>query len=255
METVFHDVPFVPGLKSLAKRKLKAHHYSPVLFPSDLVLADLSNTALRNLGIKRGALIDCEKDVYPLTRKWAEAIHAQCPDIQGLCWVSRQDDRSLAIVLFGDRIGKARLIAQTPSVDIVNDTATYADIITLAGHIGVKITADRVPWASKGNRARHGGHRLRHTAASEVMDRTPCRVRHARTARLPDDLAELREKAQGDCPGHRTGKKGRRRSRPHRSRQPSHGSEKPKLLETRRSQLSRGCIGLRKLLLGSDRRT
>jgi hypothetical protein len=43
-------------------------------------------------------------------------------------------------VLFGDRIGKARLIAQTPSVDIVNDTATYADIITLAGHIGVKIT-------------------------------------------------------------------------------------------------------------------
>lgn len=126
--------------KTVAKRKLKGHHYSQVLSKSDLVLIDLSATALRNLGIKRGELIESEKDIYPQTRKWAEAIHEQCLDVQGLCWVSRQDDRSLAIVLFGDRVGKAPLSEHTPSVDIVTDTATYADVITLAGRIGVKVT-------------------------------------------------------------------------------------------------------------------
>ncbi|MDE8654266.1 RES family NAD+ phosphorylase [Novosphingobium album (ex Liu et al. 2023)] len=140
MESVFHDVPFVPGLKSLAKRKLKKHHYSKVLSTTNLMLVDLSATALRNLGIKRGELIESEKDIYPQTRKWAEAIHAQCADVQGLCWVSRQDDRSLAIVLFGDRVGKPPLTAHAPAVDIVNDAATYADIVTLAGRIGVKLT-------------------------------------------------------------------------------------------------------------------
>lgn len=140
MESVFHDVPFAPGLKTVAKRKLKGHHYSQVLSKSDLILVDLSATALRNLGIKRGELIESEKDIYPQTRKWAEAVYAQCPDVQGLCWVSRQDDRSLAIVLFGDRVGKAPLSEHAPSVDIVTDTATYADVITLAGRIGVKVT-------------------------------------------------------------------------------------------------------------------
>ncbi|MDF0545497.1 MULTISPECIES: RES family NAD+ phosphorylase [Sphingomonadales] len=140
MESVFHDVPFAPGLKSLAKRKLRGHHYSQVLATTDLLLVDLSSTALRNLGIKRGELIETEKDVYPQTRKWAEAIHAQCPDVQGLCWVSRQDDRSLAIMLFGDRTGTAPLSAHASAVDIVNDAATYADIIKLAERIGVNIT-------------------------------------------------------------------------------------------------------------------
>lgn len=140
MESVFHDVPFAPGLKSLSKRKLKRHHYSQVLSKADLLLVDLSTTALRNLGIKRGELIETEKDIYPQTRKWAEAIHAQCPDVQGLCWVSRQDDRSLAIVLFGDRVGKTPLSGHARAVDIVNDAATYADIVALAERIGVKIT-------------------------------------------------------------------------------------------------------------------
>jgi hypothetical protein len=139
MESVFHDVPFAPGLKSVAKRKLKGHRYSQVLSATDLVLVDLSTTALRNLGIKRGELIETEKDIYPQTRQWAEAIHAQCPDVQGLCWISRQDDRSRAIVIFGDRLGKAPLSEHAPSVDIVTDSPTYADIITLAARIGVKI--------------------------------------------------------------------------------------------------------------------
>lgn len=140
METVFHDVPFTAGLKTHAKRLLKAHDYSRVLPTADFILADLTSTALRNLGIKRGELIESEKNVYPQTRAWAEAIHAQCADVQGLYWISRQDDRAIALVLFGDRLGVNPLTAQAPSLDIVNDAATYSDILTLAARIGVKVT-------------------------------------------------------------------------------------------------------------------
>lgn len=46
MESVFHDVPFAPGLKTLAKHEFKGHHYSQVLSKTDLVLVYLSTTAL-----------------------------------------------------------------------------------------------------------------------------------------------------------------------------------------------------------------
>ena len=59
---------------------------------------------LRKLGITRKQLIDTEKDRYPVTRKWAEALYCQYADAQGLSWVSRQDDSARAVMLFGDRI-------------------------------------------------------------------------------------------------------------------------------------------------------
>lgn len=139
METVFHDVPFAPGLKSVMKRKLRKHDYSQVLPARDLTLADLSSTALRRLGVARGQLIDTEKDQYPYTRTWAEAIYAQCPGVDGLCWVSRQDDKARAIVLFGDRLSATPLTPCAASVDIVTDAPTYAAVVDLAEEIGVKL--------------------------------------------------------------------------------------------------------------------
>ncbi|MGY0576215.1 RES family NAD+ phosphorylase [Bradyrhizobium sp. RDM12] len=109
METVFHDVPFVAGLKTFDKQKLAGHAYSQVTPKRDLKLVDLSVPALKKLGIQRGQLIDTEKDGYPRTRNWAEAFHTACPHAEGLCWVSRQDDRALAIVIFGDRVAAADL--------------------------------------------------------------------------------------------------------------------------------------------------
>jgi hypothetical protein len=143
METLFHDVPFVAGLKTYDKAKLIGHVASQVTPTRDLLLADLSSTALRKLGIKRGQLIDTEKDCYPGTRIWAEAIHAQCPDIDGLCWVSRQDDRARAIVLFGDRVAGAELKPQGSPIRIETDPDAYTSVLTLADRIGVKIVSGR----------------------------------------------------------------------------------------------------------------
>jgi hypothetical protein len=139
METIFHDVPFAVGLKTYDKAKMIGQVSSQVIPTRDLVLADLSSTALRKIGVGRNQLIDTEKDRYPYTRAWAEAIHAQCPEVEGLGWVSRQDDRARALILFGDRVQTADLAPSGSSISIVSDTAVYTALLELADRIGVKI--------------------------------------------------------------------------------------------------------------------
>ena len=139
METVFHDVPFVLGLKTLDKQKLVDQVRSQLTPKRDLNLVDLSTTSLRKLGVRRSELIDTEKDEYPNTRKWAEAIHAACPRAEGLCWVSRQDDRALALMLFGDRVPATDLSPTGAPQNLLTDIALYADLVALADRIGVNL--------------------------------------------------------------------------------------------------------------------
>ena len=143
METIFHDIPFSAGLKTFDKWKLTDQVYSQLTLKRDLKLADLSATALRKLGVQRNELIDTEKDKYPDTRKWAEAIHAVCPDAEGLLWVSRQDDRAFAVVLFGDRVAPADLLPTGGPYSVSADVTIYTDVLALAERIGVDIVGGR----------------------------------------------------------------------------------------------------------------
>ncbi|MFC5431676.1 RES family NAD+ phosphorylase [Paraburkholderia denitrificans] len=140
MESVFHDVSHAPGFKHYDKRKLEGQLHSEVKVGRDLKLADLSSVALRKLGVPRKQLIDTEKDQYPNTRQWAEAIHARHPDIQGLSWISRQDDSTRAVVLFGDRIPKGSLKQFGDSRSLLQGEPAYAELLDLADRIGVDIT-------------------------------------------------------------------------------------------------------------------
>lgn len=85
------------------------------------------------LGVPRKQLIDTDKDQYPVTRKWAEAIHQQCPEAQGLSWVSRQDDSDRAFVLFGDRIADSTLQQKGVSRSLIEDANAYTKVLDLAG--------------------------------------------------------------------------------------------------------------------------
>ena len=144
MESVIHDVPFAAGLKTFDKRKLQGQLHSVLASNAALTLADLRNVPLRKLGVERKQLIDTEKDTYDQTRKWAMAIHAQHAHIQGLCWTSRQDDRSVAVMLFGDRIGAGVLALQTPSRSLLDEGPAYMEVLALADVIGVRIVAGRM---------------------------------------------------------------------------------------------------------------
>ena len=143
METVFHDVPFAPGLKTFAKHKLEGQLHSVLATTAALTLADLRNVPLRKLGVERKQLIDTEKDTYGQTRKWAQAIHAQHAHIQGLCWTSRQDDSAMAVMLFGDRIGADVLAQQGLSRSLLDDAAAIMEFLALADMLGVRVVAGR----------------------------------------------------------------------------------------------------------------
>lgn len=139
METVFHDVPHTAGFKSFDKNKLVGQTHSLIESIEDLKLADLGTIALRKLGVERKRLIDTEKDQYPMTRPWAKAIHDQFPDVQGLSWVSRQDDSARAFMFFGDRVAKGTLQQNGNSRNLVNDSDAYTALLVLADRIGVNI--------------------------------------------------------------------------------------------------------------------
>jgi hypothetical protein len=143
METVFHDVPFVPGLKTFPKGKLEGLQHSRIELAADLKLVDLTSKALRLLGVARNRLIDTEKDQYPVTRQWAQVIHAQNPEAQGLYWVSRQDDTAVAIVLFGDRVRHKALSQHEQGHELTAHDVAYSALVALAEKIGVLIVQGR----------------------------------------------------------------------------------------------------------------
>ncbi|KHN52881.1 hypothetical protein OI70_18950 [Dickeya fangzhongdai] len=139
METVFHDVPHTAGFKSYDKSKLAGQVHSTVQVGVSLQLVDLASVPLRKLGVTRKQLIDTEKEQYPVTRQWAEAIYRQCPQAQGLSWVSRQDDSARAVVLFGDRVPAGVLQVLGASRSLTDDAGTYDAVLGLAEQIGVVI--------------------------------------------------------------------------------------------------------------------
>lgn len=119
METVFHDVPSAPGLKSVDESlKLDPNTHCELLTSQDMRLAVLHGAALRALGIKEGELIHSAAADYVETQKWAMAIHAQHPDVQGLVWISKQCSPDKAYIFFGDRCPKPTFTVSVAHPDL-----------------------------------------------------------------------------------------------------------------------------------------
>lgn len=141
METIFHDVPFSAGFKFIDRARLLGQVHSVLKLRKALRLVDLASVPLRKLGISRRQLIDTEKSAYPYTRLWAEAIHRQCPEAQGLCWVSRQDDSARALMLFGDRIAEDAMQVEVQAHPLLDDGPAQDAVLGLADRLGVCIVA------------------------------------------------------------------------------------------------------------------
>lgn len=146
METIFHDVPYAAGSKSVRKSLLEDQVYSTLVLTQDVTVANLGAIELRKLGISRQHLIETGVSHYPQTRLWAEAIHAQCPDIQGLCWVSRQHDGARAVMFFGDRIGSGVLARYADPRVLLEDNELLSDVYVLAERMGARILDGRLKY-------------------------------------------------------------------------------------------------------------
>jgi hypothetical protein len=139
METVFHDVPFAAGLKTLSKAThIAGQVYARLRLTRDLRLIDLSTIALRKMGVPRVHLIDTDASQYPDTRQWAIALHRQNPDAEGLLWTSRQDDTARALILFEDRMsGPALEVVEGPKSLRMPDGSVCMEVLELADRLGV----------------------------------------------------------------------------------------------------------------------
>ena len=137
METIFHDVPYKRGFKRVSTSRMAGKLHSTLAFQVDFRLIDLTRIALRKLGVAPSHLIDTTKAHYPETRRWAEALYVQYPKAQGLRWISRQDDRSQAVVLFGTRVQPSDIVAAGNSTPLIENGAVYDLARALATDLGV----------------------------------------------------------------------------------------------------------------------
>ena len=137
MESVFRDIPYRTGFKHVDARRLAGRVCSTLVFQTDFQLLDLSKVALRGLGIPPRQLIDTTKAHYPATRGWAELVYAAHPKLQGFLWSSRQDDRALAVVLFGSRVDPSALIDSKLSRTLVRNGVAEDFVVQLATDLKV----------------------------------------------------------------------------------------------------------------------
>jgi hypothetical protein len=139
-ETVFHNVP-LHGSKHVTLAQL-LHRVVVALAPTrDLQLVDLTSDGLRRLELTRPQLIDSDERAYPATAAWAKALHDHPRNVDGLMWVSRQRDTSLALVLFGDRVKKSELTVAPGQIPLPLGSGPGLDAVaTAANRAGITIS-------------------------------------------------------------------------------------------------------------------
>lgn len=137
-ETVFHNL-LAGGV--VLRAQLANRYISEIELAEDLILANLSGSGLRRLGLNRSQLLECSAAHYKSTARWAEALHRDATDIAGLVWVSRQFDTSKALIVFGDRVGaeplavrgEARPLYKGAGYRLVQKAALEAGITIIEG--------------------------------------------------------------------------------------------------------------------------
>jgi hypothetical protein len=139
-ETVFHEVPVRGSKRRILRGEIERWVWCEVAPTRDLTLVSLHGAGLRRLQVTHGELIECDASHYAETVPWADALHDVDPAIDGLCWRSRQHNDSLALILFGTRVGEGDLqvvraaesLSLKPGGDVLYQFAEAADIAVVA---------------------------------------------------------------------------------------------------------------------------
>lgn len=137
-ETIFHDVPARGPAKRIRRSVLNPLVLSAISPSRDLSLAQLFGFGLRRLGVTRRELIEASKKQYSRTAAWARALYHCDPKIDGLVWVSRQNDGVRSVVLFGDRVPSSALRSVGTSLPL-RDGPGYDLVLAAADRAGILI--------------------------------------------------------------------------------------------------------------------
>lgn len=108
-ETILRDVPLSGDNRHVMADRLTAYTYSVLAATRPMRLAILHDPHIKRLRVSPAELGGCPPTDYPWTATWAQAIHDDEPDAEGLIWVPRNHNTARALMLFGDRISRRAL--------------------------------------------------------------------------------------------------------------------------------------------------
>ncbi len=106
METILHDVarPSEGYILNLPAPDKEFRRMACLVNVHPLQLADFTALGIRKVGLKKSEVIETDKTQYPYSRDIAQWLYRMRPDLQGILWSSRQDDRGQAMVVFEPRL-------------------------------------------------------------------------------------------------------------------------------------------------------
>ena len=103
-ETIFHDIPVTARRKTVPRTLVQSQAHGRLEVLRELRLVSLRAPDLRRWLISRDSMITSSPQFYEETVRWAEAIHRQFSNVEGLLWTSNQCDPDTAYLFFGDRV-------------------------------------------------------------------------------------------------------------------------------------------------------
>jgi hypothetical protein len=144
-ETLFHDAAVKGARSKSLPLKALNKHYGSWVTQRALTLATLYAPDLARYGVTVDQLTATNAMYYPITARWAEAIHRAHPAIEGLEWTSYRGGPDKAYILFGDRVKSAELVCAGDEVLIPKDAALYNEFIECGLRCGVRVHRPKLP--------------------------------------------------------------------------------------------------------------
>jgi hypothetical protein len=138
-ESFFDAAEVSGGLKVLRAKAVEGKCYSTCRTQRTLRLATLHPPALTRFGLSADQLTRSPSAFYVHTARWAEAIHARHPKIEGIEWTSARGTREPAFMLFGDRTTPEDLVPSGNETLIRTCARLYAQILAYAARLDVRV--------------------------------------------------------------------------------------------------------------------
>ncbi len=135
-EVLFHDVDVSQQMIVFEQSNLKNKSHTEIALDNDLIVAVIDPVSVVKMRAGK-KLIHCDAQHYTETRLWAEHIHEQHSDIQGLAWPSRQHEGK-SYVFFEDRINSG-ILGVIKTDTIANDKSTREKIVRIADRMNITI--------------------------------------------------------------------------------------------------------------------
>lgn len=139
-ETVFHDIAMSDPYKSLPSQALADRAHSSLVLAQPLTLVRLFRPELGRWGLDDRAFWRQTSTGYVLARRWASCIHRSFRDVHGLIWRSVRDDRSRAVLLFGDRVPEGALRVTRIRL-AAQDEELLPALIAIGDRAGIVVTS------------------------------------------------------------------------------------------------------------------